>query len=207
MSEAVNSRGWAEGPEPSVDVESFLALAEASGQDSMRDALARAYGVISQMLESVRSGRDIIQRTAVQKLQFTEAKLNEISDATETAAFDMLDGLDRALLLVDRFEQEALEGKSSRVAPELREEIYNVMGHLQFQDITSQQLNHASSILHEMESHLSNFVRLFGTEAALESPESVEANSGPVTFDTGATVSNAADRQELVDQLISSSRG
>lgn len=205
MNEAAVSTGWAEAPEPSIDVDSFLALAQASGPDATRDALARAYGVISQMLTSVRSGRDLIQRTAVQKLQFTEAKLNEISDATESAAFDMLDGLDRALALVDRFEQEALEGKTSRVAPELREEIYNVIGHLQFQDITSQQLNHASSILHEMESHLSSFVKLFGSDGILE-PEEIEPRSGPVTFDTAATVSNAADRQELVDQLISSTR-
>jgi chemotaxis regulatin CheY-phosphate phosphatase CheZ len=161
--------------------------------------------VISQMLASVRTGRDLIQRTAVQKLQFTEAKLNEISDATESAAFDMLDGLDRALVLVDRFEREALEGTTSRVGPELREEIYNVIGHLQFQDITSQQLNHASSILHEMESQLSSFVRLFGTADDIE-PEQVEHRSRAVAFDTAATVANAADRQELVDQLISSTR-
>lgn len=206
MNDSAGSAARAGMAEPSVDVESFLALAEASGQDAVRDALARAYEVISQMLQSVRSGRDIIQRTAVQKLQFTEAKLNEISDATESAAFDMLDGLDRALVLVDRFEQEALEGKTSRVAPELREEIYNVIGHLQFQDITSQQLNHASSILHEMESHLSSFVRLFGTDGALEPAESAAANNGVINFDTTATVSNAADRQELVDQLINSSR-
>jgi chemotaxis regulatin CheY-phosphate phosphatase CheZ len=192
-------------PETSIDVDAFLALVEMAGPDEMRHLLSRAYEIISHMLASVREGRDMIQRTTVQKLHVTEAKLHEISDATETAAFDMLDGLDRSIKLVDRFEAEEL-GRRSPLGTELREELYGVIGHLQFQDITAQQLNHASSVLQEMEQHLTDFVRLFGVGAAVAVASRGPSYGSGASFDPAATTSDAAERQRLVDSLIDDAR-
>ena len=79
-------------------------------------------------------------------------KLAAVTTATERAATGMLDGLDRAIAVVAELELEAgengdLERRARYTA--LREELYGVISFLQFQDVTSQQLQYAASVLRE----------------------------------------------------------
>jgi chemotaxis regulatin CheY-phosphate phosphatase CheZ len=201
-------------PGPTVSAPSWEDGAEvgpSSGGDpaELQELLGRSYGVILKLVENLRRGRSLIQQSAVGKLHATDEKLTEISSTTESAAAEMLDGLDRALALVDRLEAEELDGRSTGLGMELREEIFGVMGHLQFQDITTQQLAYASSILREMETNLEDFASL------LESPTADEQRGAPSpgaslcgrAFDPAATVADAADRQALVDELLKASAG
>jgi hypothetical protein len=56
--------------------------------------------------------RDMLERTTVENLQVTHDKLAEVTSATEVAATDILDGLDRSLALIDRLDEE--EGRDPR---------------------------------------------------------------------------------------------
>src|ERR671933_2632866 len=75
--------------------------------------LLKAYSEIISVLECLKQSRGLLERTTVERLQHTHEKLREVSSTTEHAATSMLDGVDRALGLVDR-----LDAESGSDAPE-----------------------------------------------------------------------------------------
>ena len=166
--------------------------------------LAQSYGEIVKVLGSLRESRTVLERTAVEKLHHTHDKLREVSNATQVAATDILDGLDRAVALVDDMDSKAKDGDADRGADlrnRLREELFSLMGCMQFQDITTQQLTYASSVLTEIESRLSQLATILdptGLQVAALAPGS----SGPVTFDAMASMDNAESRQAVADQIF-----
>lgn len=177
---------------------------ELSGLQSL---VSHAYCMISGMLDRLRESQSLLQDTAIQKLQDTSAKLHEVTSATESAATDIMDGLDRTLALIDRLETG--ETAPGAVTSDLRDEIFGVMNHLQFQDITAQQLQHAASLLLEMETQMEAFKQLFDPSShglritGSSVPQGRELTwAGPVTFDPAATTLNAEQRQALVDTLL-----
>ena len=79
-----------------------------------------------------------------------EQKLIEVSSATEMATSELLDGLDRALLLVDQLEVgPSSSDDDADPRDDLREELHTLVTVLQFQDTTKQQLGNASTVLEE----------------------------------------------------------
>ena len=79
-----------------------------------------------------------------------EQKLTEVSSATEMATSELLDGLDRALLLVDQLEVgPSSSDDDADPRDDLREELHTLVTVLQFQDTTNQQLGNASTVLEE----------------------------------------------------------
>jgi len=167
--------------------------------------LLRAYTEINGALQTLRQSRTALEHTAVEKLHLTSAKLKEVSSATELAATDILDGLDRAIAMVDELESAEAEGdtgRSGEVRQTMRDELFGLMGHLQFQDITTQQLNYASSILTEMENRLMQIARIFDPSLfGLEVPNTA-SDQPAVAFDPAATTHDAETRQALVDQIF-----
>jgi chemotaxis regulatin CheY-phosphate phosphatase CheZ len=169
------------------------------------NVLLRAYVEINSVLQNLRHSRDVLQQTTLDKLQHTNDKLREVSSATELAATDMLDGLDRALVMVD--ELEGVDGTNSDHAAEvrgnLRNELFSLMTCLQFQDITAQQLNYASSVLVEMEHRLTELARIFDPDRHGFQQLVVAADEPPqTTFDPAATTADAEQRQALVDEIF-----
>ena len=79
-----------------------------------------------------------------------EQKLTEVSSATEMATSELLDGLARALLLVDQLEVgPSSSDDNADPRDDLREELHTLVTVLQFQDITKQQFGNASTVLEE----------------------------------------------------------
>lgn len=74
----------------------------ASTLAELLEVMVRAHREIIEVVESLQRSRGVIQKASVRRLQSTTLKLREVSATTELAAADMLDGLDRALGLVDR---------------------------------------------------------------------------------------------------------
>ena len=110
--------------------------------------LERANGQIHAVLSQMRDTRQVLQCTSFTMLRNTHAKIQEVTVATEDAAIDILDACDRASHIVD--ELDAIDavpspdrGKAQRLRATLRDELFMMMGALQFQDITAQQLAHA----------------------------------------------------------------
>jgi chemotaxis regulatin CheY-phosphate phosphatase CheZ len=173
------------------------------GLASLPFILERANHEIQAVLANLRDSREALETATVEKLQTTSEKLKEVTSATEVAATDILDALDRAQNLVDDLDAADAAGdkdKGQNVRDLLREEIFGMMGALQFQDITTQQLSYASSVLQDMENRLLQIAKLFDpaavmVRAALDAPD-------PQTFDKNATVKNATQRQSLADEIF-----
>lgn len=170
--------------------------------------LEQANAQILNVLARLRESRAALQTTALEKLQTTHEKIREVTSATEDAAINIMDACDRATQMVDELDTiDASEtpdrDKASGIRANLRDELFLMMGALQFQDITSQQLAHASSVLVEMENRLLEVAKLFD--------HNVEANvaltqSAPdeKTYDPNATTRDAEGRQALADEIFTS---
>jgi len=166
------------------------------------ETLLKAHAEIVNVLQRIRASRDALESATVGKLHHTKDKLAEVSSATEVAANGILDGLDRAIALVDELDTLAGtdEVKSASVRSSLRDELFQAIGCLQFQDITSQQLNYASSLLVEMEARLGALSdTLDPTGAVIVEPPTAPSLR---TFDPGASIHDAEGRQALADSIF-----
>ncbi len=171
----------------------------------------RAMGEVHAMLASIRTGREHIRAAATERLAHTNEKLDEVSSATATAAIDIMDALDRAVAKVDELETpEVLADADKGVAirGDLRDELFAVMGHMQFQDITSQQIMHVQSLLAEMEGRLTDIANLFDHQSGDGTPNTPAPVLSPRqqkdahSFDPNATLADADARQALADALV-----
>ena len=191
-----------------------------SSPDSMRQPgladlpaiLERANAQILNVLTRLRETRAALQNSTMEKFQATHDKLKEVTSATEDAAINIMDACDRASQMVDELDAidaapEPDRTKAGEIRGTLRDEIFMMMGALQFQDITTQQLNHASSVLVEMEQRLLEVAKLFdanGDVAQLTGRTNEVADNG--TFDPNATTHNAEGRQALADEIFTAIR-
>lgn len=173
---------------------------------SLPEVLLRAYHEINAILTSLRQCRSVLERTTVSRLHRTQEKLREVSSATETAATSMLDGIDRALTLVDELEVDG-EGEDAaqkrEVHGRLRNELHDIMSCLQFQDITSQQLGYVTNVLEEVESRMAAVSELLDSSPVeaikLDVPETTDV---PRTFDPAASTLDADSRQAVADSIF-----
>ena len=178
------------------------------GLATLPKTLLRAYSEIVGILARLSESRGLLEHAAVERLVHMNDKLKEVSSATETAATDIMNGLDRSAAMIDELdalaEQPDSAERSAEVRGRVREELSGLMVHLQFQDITTQQLAFASSIIQEMEGRLAAIVQLFdsdslGVKAAIAP---LLATPGPAAFDPNATMDVATDRQQLADEIF-----
>jgi hypothetical protein len=168
--------------------------------------LLKAYSEIISVLECLKRSRGMLERTTMERLQHTHQKLREVSSTTESAATNMLDALDRALGLIDRLDAEPGPEASENAAAlrgQLRDELFAMMNHLQFHDITTQQLNYTSSVLTDVERRLAQVATIFDPRSfGVELPQTLEAATSTAAFDPGATTQNTDVRQALADEIF-----
>lgn len=161
-------------------------------------SMIRAHREILDLVESLQRSRGIIQKASVERLKNTSLRLQEVSSTTELAASDMLDGLDRALNLLDTLLPGG-SGAEPGAAEALRDELHGLISLLQFQDITSQQLTYASGVLDDVEGRLLRILEIFGTDR--EEGETVDWEA-PATADPLASVTGSEFRQALADEIF-----
>jgi chemotaxis regulatin CheY-phosphate phosphatase CheZ len=180
----------------------------ASTLAELLEVMVRAHREILEVVESLQRSRGVIQKASVKRLQNTNLKLREVSATTELAAADMLDGLDRALGLVDQLAEggdASAGGEREAAADELRDELHGLIGLLQFQDITSQQLAYASGVLEDVEERLVRILEIFGGDRGEGESESEPDEilwEAPIDADPEATARNAPGRQALADEIF-----
>ncbi len=192
-------------PSPSAPIPNRLGDEQSGGSTfgtlDVQSLFSQVSSALLGALACLRESQQVLARATKQSFQHTNAKLNEISSTTHSAATQIMDGLDRALVLVDGIE----EGASSTATGLLRDELFGVMNLLQFQDITSQQMQYVSSVLGQTETQLAEFVRLLDPDRLGVGPAATaETTSRPRTFDPVATVQRTEQRQALVDSLLPS---
>lgn len=168
--------------------------------------LERANAQIRSVLSHLRETRHALQSTTFERLQTTHDKIKEVTSATEDAATNIMDACDRASQIVDELDTIDAEETPDRekalgLRSTLRDELFTMMGALQFQDITSQQLAHASTVLVEMETRLADIATLFDSGISFERPLAGVAIDHK-TFDPNATTRNAEQRQGVADEIF-----
>lgn len=198
-----------------ADVAMVMERLEAASTESadLSALVMHVYLDVIDTLRVLRRTRSALERTTVEQVQATQEKLREVSSTTEIAATDMLDGLDRAIGMIDQLDAVVAEGKdeaeAARIRGDLREELYRLIVVLQFQDIAAQQLSHAASVLRNVEKRLERVVGLLDEPGQLpeKSPEQEgdphhAAHESAPGFDPAASMHDAEDRQALADEIF-----
>ena len=165
-------------------------MAQPGGFAALSHALLQAYTDTAVLVARLGEDAGVLDTSGMDKLQQMHGRLNEVSSVTETATTDILDGLSRAVVLVERLDAvSSLPDKQRHeMAASLREELSGLSNHLQFQDITSQQLLHVASLLADMRARLSRATAVLGSspaegvERASEQPNNLQ---DPWTNDGG----------------------
>lgn len=184
-----------------------------AGSTDLTALVMHVYLDVIETLKILRRTRSALERTTVEQVQATQEKLLEVSSTTELAATDLLDGLDRAIGMIDRLDSLAAEGnteESEKLRAELRDELFRLIVVLQFQDIAAQQLSHASNVLRGVERRLERVVGLLDDADLVSSSESAagtdaadHAHDRPRGYDPAASMLGAEDRQALADEIFS----
>lgn len=184
-----------------------------AGLKDLVQILMTTYGEIMNVIDSLRRSRGLLEQAAMERLKSTHEKLAEVSSATEMAATGMLDGLDRALVLVDHLESASTtEGEteeSQGLRNDLRDELHALINLLQFQDITAQQLGYAGGVLLDIEERMVELARVFDLRGLGLEEEEAEAaerdckvSKAATTCDPAASHFDADSRQALADEIF-----
>lgn len=168
--------------------------------------MQRASSEIAQVLCTLHTSREALEGVTLQEIRDSALKLTEVARSTEVAATRMMDGLERVHDLVDRLDEVGAQDdsaentqESSDVRAKLRDELFAIMGSLQFQDITSQQLGHVSQMLCDIERRLHATSSLLSggcSEAVLIAGESLP------TFSESASTQHSFERQATADSIF-----
>jgi len=166
----------------------------------LSEALFRAYSETSALLDRFRESAGVLDTSGIDKLQQMHGRLHEVSSATETATSDILDGLGRAVTLVEQLDAATpvTDDARHRMAASLREELSGLSNHLQFQDITSQQLVHIAALLGDTRTRLAELASMFGT-APDGSAKTSAASNGVEDPWSGS----GGDAQAVADEIFS----
>jgi chemotaxis regulatin CheY-phosphate phosphatase CheZ len=171
---------------------------------TLPNLLLRVYSELTVALSGIRVTRETIQMHSAERLRNTHARLSEVSSATETAAMELLNGLDRTLAMIDQLEGTTGDRRPSHeTCDALRTEVNQLYGCLQFQDIVTQQLHGVAALLVEIEERLDRVAQMFDEPEAhgrAGDPPAAQALADPAAFNPDATMRDAAGRQEMIDE-------
>ena len=152
------------------------------------------------------------------KVPLATNQLDKISEQTEAATHQMLDIIDQISVREEEIiagleeARSQLEGNEAviNLLSELTEkangnlnDAFTIMNALQFQDITSQQMNHAASLLEDIEARLKQIMQAFGTTEEVNSSEAEEKHNKRVrVFDPNADLYDKKTQQKEVDSMF-----
>lgn len=178
-------------------------------------ALSRALAGLIENFQKLRS--PLVESR--EKVPQATNQLDKISQQTEAATHRMLDTVEK----ITQREQEIIDGLGKVLNVETAisngakcdlkslvdkanlnlNDAYTIMDALQFQDITSQQMDHAASLLEEIEGKLQNILAIVGydpTGMTGKIPTKVRA------YDPHADMTEKKTDQQAIDSLFQSSK-
>jgi hypothetical protein len=173
--------------------------------------LLRAHADISGILGGIRLTREAIEAHTVQRIRDTKEKLSDVTTTTESATLELLDGLDRSLELINSLEAEAQGASRAGGYQSLREQVSALYNHLQFQDITAQQLQGVGQALLDLETRVAAVAALFD-QALHGGPGSAllqyieTASSADLSYNPEATMNRTRADQAMVDEAFRGAR-
>jgi hypothetical protein len=187
------------GAEIDNDARGFLehVMSQPGGFAELSRTLLRAYAETVGIVQRLRESCGMEDPDGADKLQQMHGRLREVSTATETATTGILDSVTRAIAIADRLDA-ASEIDRKRLIAQLKEELRGVPNHLQFQDITAQQLGHIAGLLADMRHRISQITTMFAPPAVNFAKEDTTAFDPNATAVAGA----AALGQAVADEIF-----
>lgn len=191
-------------------------------QDRIEKELVELTATINEVVESYKRLRSPLIESQ-QNVPKATQQLDKISEQTEAATQQMLDMVEKITQRegevasgLNSIKNMATAGKSADMMPVIEELIakvntnsndaFMIMDALQFQDITSQQLNHAVVLLEELEVKLNRILSVLhgegdkNSEVPPISPKKVRA------YDPHADLFAKKTAQEDIDNLFASNK-
>lgn len=190
-------------------------LAKQRNLDELPTVLLRAHAEITEILGGIRLTREAIEAHAVERIRETQSKLTDVTSTTESATLELMNGLDRSLELINNLEEQAAGKAAAGGFQALRDQVSALYNHLQFQDITAQQLAGVTQSLLELEVRVSAVAALFnrtlGAAFRAESASAPAAAAGPVdsahlAYNPDATMKRTRADQTQVDVTFAEAR-
>jgi hypothetical protein len=171
--------------------------------------LARGYSEIVSVLGSLRESRSVLERGTVDHLRRTGVQLREVSSATEMAATSIMAGLERSVAIIDDLDAMAAAGDTAGAAERrttLRDQLFELIGCMQFQDIAAQQLHSTSSVLGEIESRLAQVAVVLDPGVfATTTPERTDSATETTSRPAGVTERDGS-HQALADDVFDTAK-
>ena len=192
-----------------------------AGQSGLKDKIQREIAELSEALTKIVESFKQVQSPLLEsreKVPQATNQLDKISEQTEAAAHQMLDRIEKITQREDEivaglarfanFAPVKADTELTALATALTEsantnlnDAFMIMETLQFQDITSQQMNHAAALLEDIEDKLQNILSAIGGEDSDEQVEKHPQKSR--VYDPHADFSDKQTQQEDIDSLFS----
>ena len=185
--------------------------------DKIRRELTELTDAVNSIVETFRSMQSPLMETRKKVPQATN-QLDKISEQTEAATHQVLDRVEQItqresdiIADLEQLKQNAPDGGGETVASMITnananlEDAYMIMDALQFQDITAQQMNHAASLLEEIEGKLQRIVGALAGERSTGDAEAKRQTRLRV-FDPNADLFDKKTDQADIDELFGSAK-
>lgn len=154
-----------------------------------------------------------------EKVPKATEQLDKISEQTAQATNRMLDTVEEITQREEQVKQglntlkekitsgnlngvEELIDSLVEYTEQTNEDVYSIMDTLQFQDITAQQINHAASLLEEVEARLHKIVAVYNGQESSVVDEHTGSSKTNRAFDPHADFSDKKSTQADIDNLI-----
>ena len=173
--------------------------------------MLRAHAEITDILGGIRLTREAIQAHTVDRIRDSKDRLNDVSATTENATMELMNGLDRSLELINSLNTHAKDHTDSGSFEALRSQVSALYNHLQFQDITAQQLQGVTASLLDIEMRMTAVSALFdhgvlAANAALPRPPFVVESSAGLAFNPDASMHHSRADQAMIDATFQGAR-
>lgn len=194
-----------------------------SGSETLQTKIQREISELSDAVNKVVDSFRQVKNPLVEsqeKVPMATDQLDKISEQTEAAAHQMLDRIEQ----ITQREEEVIAGLKqirglaasssndgivgvvdtiNAKAETNLNDAYMIMDALQFQDITAQQMNHAASLLEDIEEKLKNIVSALNGQGIIEDVSSDDARGRKNrVYDPHADFSDKRTEQEDIDSLF-----
>ena len=185
------------GAELDSDSRGFLehVMAQPGGFADLSRTLLRAYAETVGIVQRLRETCGMVENEDDDQLQQMHTRIRAVSAATEKATSGILDSVTRAISIADSLET-ASDADRRKLVAQLKEELNGVPNHLQFQDITAQQLGHTAALLIEMRKRISQIVTMFAA------PTVSFAREDMTPYDPNASTTASAAGQAVADEIF-----
>lgn len=166
--------------------------------------LVHARAELRDVLDGLQVSREELRSRVVDRLRASHGIVGEVNATAESATMALLNALDGALQSVSGMK--GLEGDAVEAArAKLEEEISAMYAHLQFQDITSQQLQGVAANLANVQEQIDAVARLFEQRAAAHDAPRADAAGEPsqhLAFNPQASFQVSAETRRVVEETL-----